>query len=133
MSTKVGIQLVYTPREEEDGDSLFDLSYPEGAEWSLVDMRPFGDNAEAVDSYAQALGYAMLYTEFIHEHITDEIYARIRNTMSQNNYGKRYHEQVTLAVVLEPWWEEDVDWESGIDEGGYCFEYLGLLKMEVQG
>jgi len=124
---KLGIQLVFKPTSEDYEDDEFYRF--DNLNWGLSDYSFFGNDTSAGDWYIESIGFSDLYEGYLKEVIDPIAIERIREYSQNTNYDRLYDKKIQIPILVDAWWEEEIDWESGVDEGSYEFQFDRILDI----
>ena len=124
---KLGIQLVFRPTL--DGYEYDEFYHFNDLNWGLSDYSFFGSDTSAGDWYIESAGFTDLYEDCLKEFIDPIAIKQIEEYLQTKNYDKIWNKQVEIPIIVDAWWEEEIDWESGVDEGSYEFQFDKILDL----
>jgi hypothetical protein len=127
---KVGVQLTFRRFTQEEKDDV-NCEYVEGIEdtdWALTDYDYFGHDTDPLSYTADAIGFEDIYKEHIHKNIIALVLERIKYEDNHTYRSNAHDYKFEIPVLLSYEYIPQVDFESGIDEGSFYFDYVGLLN-----
>jgi len=125
-----GIQLEYRPITEEDR-KYDDFAYFEfdDIDWGLTDYSLFGKNTYPGEWHNDTMGFTDFYCQYLQDELDEYVWQEIDEYIKNKNYDKIADKKVQVPVIVSAWWESDVDYESGFDEGHYEFKFENIMDL----
>lgn len=124
---KLGIQLVFRPTSDGYEDDEF--YHFDNLNWGLSDYSFFGSDTSSGDWYVESADFIDLYENCLKEFIDPIAINKISEYLQNTNYDRLYDKKIQIPIIVDAWWESSVDWESGVDEGSYEFQFDKILDL----
>ena len=134
---KFGVQLVFRPTPEQCQNTDMsevecyyeDLCHLDDLDWGLSDYYFFGHDTFPADWYVDAVGFTEFYESYLKSDIESIIINTIEEYSQRKDYDKIWDKKIEIPIIVSACWEKDIDWESGIDEGSYEFQFEEILDL----
>jgi len=126
---KLGIQLVFRPTSASDGYEDDEFYRFDNLNWGLSDYSFFGSDTSSGDWYVESADFTDLYENCLKEFIDPIAINKIGEYLQNTNYDRLYDKKIQIPIIVDAWWESSVDWESGVDEGSYEFQFDKILDL----
>lgn len=124
----VGVQLTFRKIDPAEIIHVEEWERVGETNWALTDTNYFGDNTDPLFYQADSWGFREIYDGYIRKGIEPYLLQRIEQE-DNSKYKSNIHDwKIEIPVLLSYEYIPDVDFESGIDEGSFEFEYIGILR-----